>query len=317
MGRFMVSACINILIIFFLVFMGYYLCYKRWFDSYIGEAFSLLVLNLALPVSMFMNIIESFTKEELLELLHQIWLPLISIIVTFGVSILYSYVFNISRNRQGVFQNMFTFSNTIFLGLPITIAVFGEKAIPLVLLYYLCNTLLFWTVGVWLMARDNPVFRENKTEFNLLVALKKIFSPALNSFILGVAVVLLKIPTPPFMLSLLNYIAPLTTPLSMFFIGILVYETGIKNLKFTKEVAHVLIGRYVISPLIVVALYFVFPSSPLMLQVCILQAAMPVPNTVPILAGTYNVDKEYAATCLSYSILFYLLYIPILLKFLL
>lgn len=313
----MASAFVNILLIFFLVFMGYYLCYKRWFDSYIGEAFSLLVLNLALPVSMFVSIIESFTKEELIQLLHQIWLPLISIVVTFGVAILYSRLFKITRNRQGIFQNMFTFSNTIFLGLPITIAVFGEEAIPLVLLYYLCNTLLFWTIGVWLMARDNPLFRENKAEFNLLVALKKIFSPALNSFILGIVFVLFKVPTPSFLLSLLKYIAPLTTPLSMFFMGILVYETGIKNLKLTKEVVHVLIGRYVISPLIVVGLSFIFPSSHLMFQVCILQAAMPVPNTVPILAGTYSIDKEYSATCLSYSILFYLMYIPILLKFLL
>ncbi|MDN6526723.1 MAG: AEC family transporter, partial [Tetragenococcus halophilus] len=51
-----------------------------------------------------------------------------------------------------------------------------------------------------------------------------------------------------------------------------------------------------------------------MLQVFMIQAAMPVQNSIPILARSYHADEEFAASSLGYSVLLYLLYIPFLLK---
>ncbi len=54
-----------------------------------------------------------------------------------------------------------------------------------------------------------------------------------------------------------------------------------------------------------------------MLSVFIIQAAMPVQNSVPILARSYDADQPFAASALGYSVLLYLAYIPLLLKLLL
>lgn len=44
---------------------------------------------------------------------------------------------------------------------------------------------------------------------------------------------------------------------------------------------------------------------------------MPVQNSIPILARNYQADEDYAASSLGYSVLLYMIYIPILLKIIL
>ena len=103
----------------------------------------------------------------------------------------------------------------------------------------------------------------------------------------------------------------------MFVIGIIVYNVGIKNLTLNKDIIGVIVGRYIISPLIVWLLGQWISVPPLMLSVFIIQAAMPVQNSVPILARSYDADQQFAASSLGYSVLLYLAYIPLLLKLIL
>ena len=66
---------------------------------------------------------------------------------------------------------MFFNSNTIFVGLPINQALFGDASIPYVLIYYMCNTTFFWTLGTYLIQRDG----EGEAQFDLKTSLKKSF----------------------------------------------------------------------------------------------------------------------------------------------
>lgn len=309
------TAYLNIFVIFALMFLGYLLTWKKWFDNMIADTFSKLVLNFALPASMFLNITQKFSKDQFLHLFKGMLLPITSILVTFVISIIYAKLTKVPRSRQGTFETMFTASNTIFIGLPINLAIFGEVAVPYVLLYYICNTTFFWTIGVYLIATDSPGIKQSQIKFNFFTAIKQIFSPALLGFIVGLFWLLLGIPTPHFVKDFLGYLGDLTTPLSMLFIGTIVYFTGITNLKMNKDTFGVLLGRYLISPLVVLGLSYIIPIPPMMLKVFIIQSAMPVQNSVPILTRSYKADTEFSTTSLTYSVLLYLFIIPILLHF--
>ena len=80
---------------------------------------------------------------------------------------------------------MSTCSNTIFIGLPINLAIFGEKAVPYVLLYYIVNTSFFWTIGVFEIAKDSAIRKQATLSFHPLIFLKKLFTPALLGFMIG------------------------------------------------------------------------------------------------------------------------------------
>lgn len=313
----MVSAYINILFIFVLMFIGYVLTYKQWFSNQIGDAFSKLVLQIALPCNMFLTVTKNFSRSEFLDLIGGTMIPLVSMLLTFVMSFVYQRIFNTSPARRGIFSTMFTCSNTILIGLPINMAIFGERAIPYALLYYIVNTSIFWTLGIYFIARDNPQIEQATVRFHIVPILKKIFSPALLGFLIGLCAVLVNFTVPTSVATFLNYLGNLSTPLSMFVIGIIVYNVGIKNLTLSKDIIGVLIGRYVISPLIVWLLGQWITVPPLMLAVFIIQSSMPVQSSVPILARSYDADQQFATSSMGYSVLLYLAYIPLLLKFIL
>ena len=56
--------------------------------------------------------------------------------------------------RRGVFINTIVNANTIFIGLPLNVALFGDAAMPYFLVYYVLNTVSTWAFGVFLIARD-------------------------------------------------------------------------------------------------------------------------------------------------------------------
>lgn len=313
----MLQAYVKIFAIFALMFLGYFLSYKQWFSNRTADVFSKLVLNIALPFNMFLNMTANFSRDEFLTLFSGMIIPVISMTATFIISLLYRKLAKVTPSRQGTFTAMFTYSNTIFIGLPINLAIFGEKAIPYALLYYIVNTTFFWTLGIYEIAQDNPDIEKARIAFHPLVLLKKIFTPALLGFIIGLLWVLTTFDVPQFITSFGGYLADLTTPLSMFVIGIIIYFNGLKNLKMNKDIFGVLLGRFVFSPVIVWLLGFVFPVPPLMLAVFMIQSSMPVQNSIAILARNYNADEEFGASSLGYSVLVYLVYIPILLKIIL
>lgn len=310
----MLAAYLNIMVVFAIILLSYILTWRKWFDSYVADVFSKLVINIALPLSMFLNMTQRFTRDEFIELFRGVALPFVSILITFGISFVYARVTKVPITRRGCFMTMFTASNTIFMGLPVNMAVFGEKAIPYALIYYICNTTFFFTIGIMLIAKDNSAINMKTIKFSFKKFLKQLLSPPLMGFMVGTLWLLTgkSVPKPLFDFS--TYIGGMTTALSLFVIGIIIYNTGIKNLKMDKDVAGVLIGRYIVSPLVVYGISFLIPVPTLMLQVFILQSAMPVQNAMPILSRMYGADEEFATSSLTYSILSYFVFILLILK---
>lgn len=308
----MIESYLNILVVFSLIVMGYWLSFKKWFDNQAIDLFSKLVLNIALPFNMFLNMTERFTKAEFLHLFSGMLLPMASILTTFGVSYLYAKLTKVPQSRMGVFQCMFTASNTIFMGLPINLAIFGEVSVPYVLLYYICNTSFFWTVGIYLISGDSTDPTIDRVKMDVLGMLKLLVSPAIMGFIIGLVWMLLEIPSIDLVTKLSQHLSNLTTPLSMFVIGMIVFQTGIHNLKMNKDTFGVLLGRYLISPLVVILLSTFIKVPELMLKVFIIQSAMPAQNSMPILARQYQADVEFTTTTQALTFVVYLFIIPIL-----
>lgn len=311
----MLESYFNILVVFALVLVGYILSVKGIFKEDSLKIFSYLVLNIALPFNMFLNMTEKFNREEFLSLFSGMLIPAISILTTFTFSILYSRWTNVAVTRRGLFQTMFTISNSIFMGIPINLAIFGEVAIPYVLLYYICNTTFFWTIGIYLISSDNQDPTIENVKMNARGVIKLLITPAMSGFIIGLVYMLIGLPEIPVLTKFATHLSQLTTPLSMFVIGMIMYQTGVKNLRMNKDTFGVLLGRYAVSPLVVYLLSLVIPVPVLMLKVFIVQAAMPAQNTMPVLAKQYGADAEFATTTQAFTFLVYLLVIPILIFF--
>lgn len=300
----------SVFTIIIIISLGYFLTSRKWFNEETSKCFAKLVTNVSLPAYMISNLIGNFDKNKLEYLAKGLWVPMLSIIICYGLSLILSKVLKIKKERQGTFQSMVFNSNTIFIGLPINMALFGNKSVPYVLLYYIANTIFFWTLGVYCISKDAPYKkRDSKAGVH---AIKKIISPPLMGFITAVIIILLNISLPKFIMDTCQYLGEMTTPLSMLFIGISIYYVQLKDVKFDRDVIGVLLGRFIISPLTIFLIVCFFPIPSLMERVFIIQAAMPVMTNAPIIAKTYGADSSYAAVMAAVSTIFSMVTIPLL-----
>ena len=298
----------GILVILGMILVGFVIGEKGWFDDKSRGLLAKLVTQVALPCYMLYTITQRFTAADLLKMLPALRFPALSMVILLGIATGVARIFAVRQDRRGLFISMFFNSNTIFVGLPINQALFGDASIPYVLIYYMCNTTFFWTLGTYLIQRDG----EGEAQFDLKTSLKKVFSPPLMGFLLGLVMVMLQIKMPAFLASDLQYLGNLTTPLSMIFIGLSVSNAGLKQLTLKKDQFLILLGRFVVAPLLMATIIYWVPLPNLMKQVFIIQSAMPVMTNAPVVARIYGADSDYAAVMVTETTLATMMVIPIL-----
>ena len=298
----------GILVILGMILVGFIIGEKGWFDDKSRGLLAKLVTQVALPCYMLYTITQRFTAADLLKMLPALRFPALSMVILLGIATGVARIFAVRQDRRGLFISMFFNSNTIFVGLPINQALFGDASIPYVLIYYMCNTTFFWTLGTYLIQRDG----EGEAQFDIRISLKKVFSPPLMGFLLGLVMVMLQIKLPAFLASDLQYLGNLTTPLSMIFIGLSVSHVGVKQLVLGKEQLLILLGRFLVAPLLMATIVYWVPLPSLMKQVFIIQSAMPVMTNAPVVARLYGADSDYAAVMVTETTLATMVVIPIL-----
>lgn len=110
----------------------------------------------------------------------------------------------------------------------VTQALWGQGITSIGVIYYIASTLLFWTVGIWLLRKDGK--SEAAREGSALAGLKKLASPPIIGMALGMAAVFFEIQVPDFVLKPLSMISQVTSPLALVFIGSVIRNMDLKTI---------------------------------------------------------------------------------------
>ena len=230
-----------VLSIFLMIGVGMLLIRLGWLRDEHAEVISRLVVSVGLPAMIINNIFTQFTREELMTSAVGILIPVVSILATILIGLAAARAFGIEKARRGVFVCMVAFSNSVFIGVPVSLALFGEKAMPYALMYYIANTSIFWSWGYALMRKDSGQ--------NVKLDVKKILPLPLATFLVCFALVLLGAWLPTFILDAAKYIGNLVTPLSMIFTGmVLMRMLRDGKVRWQKGYSLMLIGRFLVAP---------------------------------------------------------------------
>jgi len=281
----------GILSVMIIVAIGYFLTFKGWFEEENAKLIPKLVNFVSLPLLMVWNLTSNFDKEKLLPLAYALLVPLLSMLLSCLVGFFTAKLLKVAPNRQGVFCVLFFCSNTVFIGIPVSMALFGDVGTPYVMLYILVNAAFFWTVGNFLIGRDGKM---SEIKLLSLASLKNILSPPLIGFLTGTMIILMGIHLPDFAANTAKYLGGMTTPLSLIYIGVVMFGVKWKDVRINKDVVAVLAGRFVVSPLLVLLVAWFIPLPSLMRKVFVIQSAMPPMMLVAIVAKVYEADTEYA-----------------------
>lgn len=304
----------SILSIILIIGLGFLLRKRGYFaDSFSGNI-SKLIMNVALPASIFVSVLKYLTRDKLFSLSGGLFYSFIAVIIGYLLAWLMVKLFRVPVGRRGIFMNTVVNANTIFIGLPLNIALFGEKSLPYFLVYYVTNTVSTWAFGALLIANDDPT--KSGKEKHQSLNWKKLLPPPLLGFIIALVFLLLDLPVPTFINSTLVYVGGIVTPLSLIYIGIVLADAGLKSIRFDKDTIAALFGRFVLSPVVMAAL-IIFGGSMLgslpMLEIktLVVQASAPALAVLPILANEAHGDVKYATNVVTTSTILFVVVVPI------
>lgn len=311
----------SVLTIVLLIAVGYVLRRQGRFDDQFGKTISDLLMKIALPASIFISVLQRLTLNKLVSLSSGLVYGFGAVILGYLIAFLLVWLLKVRPGRRGTFINMFVNANTIFIGLPLNLALFGDKAVPYFLMYYVVNTVSTWTVGAFIMAWDDPT-QEKAEKSGASFNWKKLLPAPLVGFLVALVLLLLKIPFIHvgwlgFAVNTLDYVGSLVTPLSLIYIGIILADAGLKAIRFDRDTIVALIGRFVIAPalitgLILLGMHAGFNVPGLEAQTLIIQAAAPGLAVLPILATEAHADVEYATNVVTTSTVLFVVVVPIL-----
>lgn len=106
----------------------------------------------------------------------------------------------------------------------------------------------------------------------------------------------------------------------MIYIGIVLYDAGLKSIRFDRDTIVALIGRFILAPAILIGLMvigkyaFGAELAPLLKQTLIVQSATPMLAVLPILANEAHGDVKYATNLVTTSTLLFVFVVPILMQ---
>ena len=301
----------SIIPIVFLIVLGFILHEKQFLTKGLDRNLTFLVMNVALPASVFLSVVNNLTVKTLEELAKPLAIGLLAFAANYIISYVLMRLVRVPRGR-GVFLNTIVNANTIFIGMPLNQALFGTEAVSYFLVYYVLNTLSTWTVGSVLIARDSRTEAAVGGKMNL----KQLLSPPILGLLAAIPVLLLGLHLPKPITGSLSYLGSLVTPLSLLYIGIVLSEAGLKSVRFDKDTIVALLGKFVLSPCLMAAALLLAGSfgialPSLLKNTMIVQAAVPALTVLPILAGDADGDVEYATNVVVTSTVLFVVVIPL------
>lgn len=286
--------------------LGFYLAKTGWLWETAGKDLTRLTMTVALPPLMIYSLKSNFTHDQLIETAPDLLLPFTSIFAAYLAGRLLAAILHISPGRRGVFTCTCCIANAIFIGLPVNVALFGEKSVPSAMLYYIANTAMFWGLGAHLIVKDAGSGRT----FTFGEMMKKLRTPPLMGFVAGVVLVLLDIPLPSFALTACRYVGNMATPMALMVVGIQMSEIPLSSIHWDRDLAGAMAGRFILSPLCLWLLLPFIPISPMSARVFLLQSGMPAMTNMTILAASVGADAKYSTTINCLSLLLGVFFIP-------
>ena len=278
--------------------LGYILKLIKLFKKEHGDSLLKLVFYVTLPTLIFISV----TSVELS--IQFVYLPFIAIAVillTFFISFFIGKKLKLSRATLGTFLIGSMIMNTGFT-LPFILTAFGREGVAIYTFFDLGNALLVLSFVYYIAVKYG-----DKTDSR--VKLKKfLLLPPIWGLILGIIFNLGKIHVPEIASDFLSYVGTPTIMLIMLSLGIY-FCPKFKNIG---KVWMVLIIRIGIGLALGYCIVTLMGLQGIVRTIVVICCAAPVGYNTLVFSSLENLDKEFAASLVSFSIILGIFYVPLL-----
>ncbi|MGI5962337.1 MAG: AEC family transporter [Lawsonibacter sp.] len=304
-----------VLVLIILMLVGYFMSWRGWMGPDEKRFLGKFIFNIAIPCNCLSGVLDRLEREMLEEAVGLLALAAVLMAGTVLLSMAAATALHLPRNRWGVFVAMGGMSNCLFVGLPMGREIFGDICIPYIMVYYLVNALYIQTIGISVIQWSGTGIGTSKR--GIWPFIKQLLSkPPVLTIFASVAMLLAGIRPPEVIMSVSGYISSSVAPLALIYIGYVVYELGLKNLRLERGLSTMLVIRLAIAPAMCLLLCSLMGVEGLARDVFAMESALPVISQAPVLAGNFGADDHYAAIGSCLSTLACFITMPVLMLFL-
>lgn len=279
-----------------LIAVGYFVGKVGWGNSSVISFISKLILNITMPCT----VISSFLGMADTSELGRLWLFFFAGIFGMAAAYLASKVFvkalKVRRTQSGVFSSLFSLSNAGFMGLPVASALFGETGMIPALFYFIANAVMVNSIGYMDISADGFAVRGEKGKREARDLIKRLLTPPIIAVLLAFILIACNAQLPNFLDMSIGYLGNLTSPLALLFLGMVLYRTGFECIKhIDKKMVFVLIGRFILSPVIMIIICIIMGFNNYDTNVLTVQSGLPSIVAAAIYSEAAGADTEFAA----------------------
>ena len=196
-----------------------------------------------------------------------------------------SRLLRVPDGRRGMWCCCTTFCNNGFMGFPVVYALFGEEGLILAVFMGIPFNLLIYSLGAKMVCMDIPA-GNTRASFSLRTAL---VSPINVAIVLSLIFYFGQIPVPDPILTPIQHLSNVTTPLSMFVTGMNLAQGKVSDTIRDKDSISACVVRLLLFPVIAWAVTLLLPGlDPLVGGVALIIMAMPAPADSTVLGEQYG-----------------------------
>ncbi|MCL2391395.1 MAG: AEC family transporter [Oscillospiraceae bacterium] len=208
-------------------------------------------------------------------------------------------------NRVSLFILVNSFGNVGFIGMPLLLAIYGQRAMIFVVLYTIIDQILFWTYGIY---QTYPY--DNKPKFSLKM-LKNMVNPPIMAIGLSFVVILLGIQIPQPILRACEAMASTGSALPFLYIGGVVATLDVKKLFRFYEIYVGMVFKMIALPICIFLILRAIGIAPEIIGTTVILYGLPAIGIVPMLVSNNGSDEEYATVAVITTTLASIIAIPL------
>lgn len=263
-----------------------------------------LIINIALPSIIFHGFIQIDVTSELIKQIGMMFIIAFIIICVFMLA--GWYIAKISpgmstKTREVAFLS--SLGNTGLIGIPLCAALFGPIGAVFAAVYDAATNLVIFTIAMMMLQGQKKISWKQ---------LKALINLPLISVFLGFLVILLKIEVNPLIKDVSQTLAYTASPLALIYIGMVIMPIIKARRKVQVfKIALPVSLKLLIFPLMTMAVFMLIPLPSNVMQVLMVQVALPTITTASIMLGLSGADEEMGVLSSMFSTILSLITIPI------
>lgn len=262
-----------------MILIGFILKSKNILNQSDRQKLAGIVLNIALPSMIFINLRTANISHDML------FLPILGIL-TSSILIIISYAYcrimHYDRKTMWTIIIASSIMNTGFIGFPVCLGVYGNEGFLNALFFDLSTTIMVVLYGI-VLAKEFGKDHYDAIKGTLT------FMP-LWAMVFGLIFNYLNIPLPYVVENILNYFAQATIPLIMIALGLSLDFSNVKN--YLTDSIVVSFFKLILAPAIIFLLLCAFKINGMAFNIGILEAAMSTAGNALVLAIAYDLKKD-------------------------